>query len=100
MMTKRDFLEYVEAICKRPKMYTPNGSFYEVVSFLEGYSTGANVGEFAYHSAFTPFMKWTIKKFGIQEIIIDWKEFRELFSSEQDALNNLPILYKEYVEQS
>ena len=96
-MTERDFLKYIEALCKRPKMYTPTGSFYEMVSFLEGYGAGANVGEGAYHSSLTPFLKWAVKKFGIQELIIDWKEFRQLFSSDSEALSNLPTLYEEYL---
>ncbi|MEP6924018.1 MAG: hypothetical protein ABI954_06115 [Pyrinomonadaceae bacterium] len=98
MMTEKDFFEYVEAVCKRPKMYTPTGSFYEVAGFLEGYSAGAGVGGHIYHFRSTQFRKWVIKKFKIQKTIIDWKEFRELFSSDLEALNNLPILYKEFSE--
>lgn len=97
-MTEKDFLEYVEELCKHPKMYTPTGSFYEVISFLEGYGAGANVGEHSYHMAFTPFRKWVVEKFGIEKTIIDWIQFRDLFSSDMEALNNLPILYKEYFE--
>lgn len=97
-MNEKDFFEFIEALCNRPKMYTPTGSFYEIVSFLEGYGAGANVGEESYHSAFTPFLKWFVKKFDIQESIINWEEFREMFSSDSSALENLVILYKEYVD--
>lgn len=96
-MTEKRFLEYIEALCKRPKMYTPTGSFYEVISFLEGYAGAANVGEHYYHMALTPFRQWAVEKFGIEKTIIDWIEFRDLFSSDLEALNNLPILYKEYL---
>jgi hypothetical protein len=97
-MNEKDFFEIVEALCKRPKMYTPTGSFFEGVSFLEGYGVGANVGETTYHSAFTPFNKWLIKKFGIKKVMIGWDEFREMFSSDTEALENLSLLYKEYVD--
>ncbi len=98
MMSEKDFLEYIEAICKRPKLYTPTGSFYEIVSFLEGYGAGANVGENNYHFFSTPFRIWLAEKFELQETPINWKDFCNWFDSEKDALANLPILYKEYTE--
>lgn len=98
-MTEKDFLEYVEALCKRPRMYTATGSFNEVTAFLEGYGAGANVGKHGYHSVFTPFRKWVVKKFDIPKEIINWNEFRKLFSSDIEALSNIPILYKEYISE-
>jgi hypothetical protein len=97
-MTEKKFLEYIEAICKRPKMYTPTGSFYEVVSFLEGFGAQVHIENNYYHSVFTPFRKWIAEKFGIEELYFDWKQFQEMYSSESEALKNLPILYKEYAE--
>ncbi len=101
-MSETDFLEYVVAICKRPKMYTPTGSFNEVISFLEGFGGGANVGKHSYHSFSTPFRKWLAKKFDFQDAAQDfpnnWEDFRTLFSSEAEALVNLPLLYKDYTE--
>jgi hypothetical protein len=99
-MTENDFYEYVEAICKRPKMYTPTGSFYEVVSFLEGFGAAGIEGPHCYHSVFTPFCKWIVTKFSLNDEIVDWKQIRALFASDSEALNQLPILYKEYLEQS
>lgn len=97
-MTEEEFLEFVEALCKRPKMYTPTGSFYEVVSFLEGFGAKMNVGNNSYHSVFTPFRKWVVEKYKIEQMMFDWKDFQEMFSSELEALKNLPVLYKEYSE--
>ena len=97
-MTEKEFLEVIEASCNHPGLYTATGSFYEVVSFLEGYGIAADVGNNSYHSALTPFLKLIVEKFKIQEVIINWKEFRELFSSDSEAFQNLPILYKEYAE--
>ena len=99
-MAEIDFLEYVQAICKRPKMYTPTGAFYEVASLLEGYGGGANVGESGYHMIFTPFLKWILQKFDLKEEfgISGWVRFREIFDSDSEALKELPILYKEFLE--
>jgi hypothetical protein len=95
-MTEKEFLEFIEATCKRPKMYTPTGSFYEVVSFLEGFGVAANVGNKNYHSVFTPFRQWVAKKYKIDEVVFDWKSFQDMYSSESEALKNLPVLYKEF----
>ena len=32
-----EFVEIIESLCKRPKLSTPTGTFFEVVSFLEGF---------------------------------------------------------------
>jgi hypothetical protein len=97
-MSENEFLEYIIAICKRPKMYTATASFYETISYLDGFAAGANVGENLHHSKFVPFHLWLVKKFGRNDIIINWNDYREMFDSEIEALKNLPILYKEYVE--
>jgi hypothetical protein len=100
-MTKIDFLEFVQAICKRPKMYTPTGAFYEVASFLEGYGGATDVGiSDGYHMIFTPFLKWILQKFDLKEEIgiSGWVRFRELFESDSEAIERLPILYNEFLE--
>ncbi len=101
MMSRKEFLEDLTAICECPQRHAPTGTFYETVSFLEGYGKGHCVEKY-YHSVFTPFLKWVAKKFEIQEAhydtIIDWQQFRALFSSEKEAFKQLPVLYKEYAE--
>lgn len=100
MMSENEFVEFVEAVCNRPKMYSPTGTFYEVVSFLEGYAAGANVGNLGYHFVLSPFRKWVAQKFQIRSEIIDWNEFRGLFTTDSEAMRNLLVLYKEYVTAS
>ena len=95
-MSEAEFSEFIEAICKRPKMYTPTGSFYEAVSFLEGFGSKIDIENNCSHSVFTPFLNWITRKYKIEHLRFDWKDFQELFSSESEALENLPILYKEY----
>ena len=97
-MPEIDFWEIVEALCKRPKMYTATGSFNEVIAFLMGYGLGANVGEKSYHNVFSPFLNWLADKFDLQEPISGWHKFRTLFPTDEEALKNLPILYKEYAK--
>lgn len=95
-MTEIKFLEYIEAICKRPKMYTPTGTFYEAVSFLEGFGSQVGIENNAYHSVFTPFRHWVAEKNKIGKIRFDWEDIRKMYFSDSEALKNLPILYKEF----
>jgi hypothetical protein len=97
-MCEKDFIEVIEAICKNPNTYTKSGSFYEVVIFLEGYAMGANIGDNNYHSKFTPFHQWIVGKFHLGKLFVTWTDFREIFSTDSDALKELSVLYKEYVE--
>jgi hypothetical protein len=98
-MTENNFCEIAEAVCKHPEMYTPTGSFYEVISFLEGYGNGANVGENTFHSTFTPFHKWLLAKQVVNQSIHVWGDFRKHYSSDSEALDNFVNLYREYVQQ-
>ncbi len=101
-MTENEYFETVEAVCENPRRYTPTGTFYEAVSFLEGNKMCSGVGKRNYHMPFTPFRKWIVKKFKIQKSIpiIDWVEFREMFLSDSEAFNNLKSLYKEFANSS
>lgn len=96
-MNEEEFLDILESICNHPKTYTITGSFYEVVIFLEGFALGANVGSNQYHSKFTPFLKWLVKKLKLNNLILTWKDFYERTSNDEVALRELNILYKEYV---
>jgi hypothetical protein len=42
-MKKIEFANTVEALCKRPAMYTMHGTFAEIVACLDGYAKGAEV---------------------------------------------------------
>lgn len=97
-MTEEEFLKDVLALCRHPKSDTPTGTFYEVVSYLEGYGKGHAVVK-NHHSVFTPFRRWFSNKLGQKpsEIPINWTTFRELFSSDEEAFENLSVSYEEYV---
>lgn len=97
MIDQTTFFEKIAEVCSHPKLYTSTGSFDEVTVFLEKYGKSIIVGEFYYHSVFTPFLNWFVKKNDIQEKAVSLKRFRENFSSDDEALDNLHSLYREYV---
>ena len=41
MTEAEKFVELVEHICKRPRMFTMGGTFGEIVAYLTGYAAGA-----------------------------------------------------------
>ena len=95
-MTENEFRENLEALCRRPSLYTPTGSFFEIASFIEGLAFGSNLGNHTSHSKMTPFLQWLAIKLGTNEPIIGWDDFRERFPSDADAFIELPSLYDEY----
>jgi hypothetical protein len=98
MTTEKEFLDYFVAVCKRPKMYTPGGTFNEVVSYLAGYALGADLRGNVHHWALIPFQQWIRKRLALDPAA-DWKAFRDLFSSDDEAVNNLNKLYQEYIQE-
>jgi hypothetical protein len=100
-MTQEEFLKLIVAICKRPKMYTPTGTFYETVSFMEGLGAGAGIDGDIGHSKFTRFLRWMAKRLDNNDRFpILWTRFAEHFSTEQEAFEALPSLYEEFVSDS
>lgn len=97
-MKEKDFFNIVELLCRNPKVYTIHGNFEEVITFLEGYAMGANVGNNSFHSKFTPFLNWVALRVGISSSRINWDVFREMFANESESFTNLILLYKTYTE--
>jgi len=107
MSDKITFQEIVEAVCKRPKMYTPTGSFFEVVSLLDGHGSRMRLNDSL--SFFTQFLKWAARRFANSESCplnwkdcypLTWQEYLACFSSESDALKQFPNLYEEFVNDT
>jgi len=97
-MTKVQFQELIHYTCKRPKMYTPTGSFFEVVSFLEGLGAASRIDGNHSHSKFTPFMRWMAGRLNKDERFpISWNEFAEIYSSDSESIEALPILYNQFL---
>lgn len=97
-MNEKEFFEIVETLCKHPKLYTPTGSFYEVVSFLEGYASGINVGDSSYHSKFTPFHKWLAEIVNENKVVLNWSDYRQRFKDDKTAFNALKVEYKQFTD--
>lgn len=99
-MTEKDFSKVVTALCNGDSPVTVTGAFFEVVSYLEGYGKGMAVVKNS-HSIFTPFLRWfSENKLGKKprEMPTRWFQFRDLYSSDEEALEKLSTLYDEYVK--
>ena len=97
-MEKIEFADIVDAFCKRPAMYTMNGTFAEIVAFLDGYATGAEVNEDLYHYRWNAFLKWLAIKFDYspKTFPLPWKVFLASYPAEETALKELARFYREY----
>lgn len=95
-MTEREFCEIVRAVCKHPKMHTPNGTLGEVLSFLDGFGIAALSGRKS-HSSLTPFQRWWSIKFASAQKPMPFQEFLDQFETEVEAIEQLPALYEEFV---
>jgi hypothetical protein len=101
-MTEKEFCKVFEYICvyEHRRLWLKTGSFNEILAYLEGYADGAKVNKHGHHTYATPFKHWLAIKFTAKNDILSWNEYREIFPDEEDAIANLPILYKEFAESS
>lgn|SRR5690606_11328843 len=83
-------------VCLRPQLYTPHGTFYETVSFLEGVGSNVDSGGKGYHSVFTPFQLWLADQLESETNPITWIEFREKYSSDLEAFTAFVDFYKKF----
>jgi hypothetical protein len=106
-MHEKEFIEHIEYICQYEyrKMWLRTGSFNEVLAYLEGFADGANVERHGHHTFTVPFKHWLAIKFSAERKpennesnILSWNEYREIFPDEEEAIANLPILYREFAE--
>lgn len=94
-MTEEQFAENVEAVCRRPQMYTVSGTFGEAVSFLDGFGLGSNL-ETGTHSIWTPFCRWLADSRGNPSGLVTMVEFRTWYENDETALRELSRLYREF----
>jgi hypothetical protein len=61
-MEEIEFAKVVSNACRHPGLFTFNGTVAEVLSFLEGFAMGANVGgpkhRMSHSKLMTPFRQW------------------------------------------
>jgi hypothetical protein len=91
---KLHFIDIVEALCKRPRMYTLNGTFGEIIAHLEGYANGKALGPKGRSgSYFNRFYSWLDTTHPD-----DSQRLKELITlqSHQEALSEFARLYRLY----
>lgn len=78
-------------------MYTPTGSFFEIVCFIDGIGTCLETR--TAHSALTPFQQWLGRRFGKEKNFpLSWHEFIELFPDNDQAIKQFQELYQEFFQ--
>lgn len=99
-MTEQDFCKTIEYICRyeHRRMWLRTGSFDEILAYLEGYSVGAKLHRHGHHTYTTHFKHWLAIKFSSENNVLSWDEYRKIFPDEEEAITNLPILYREFTE--
>lgn len=96
---KMTFTDVVDALCKYPQMYTMNGTFGEVLAFLDGYAKGKKIGKVAYSCTyFHPFKVWLATKMGYAEDANVWESFISNYLDEATALRGFARLFREYAD--
>lgn len=96
-----EFFEMADAICKRPQMYTANGTFGEVIALLEGYALGAVIFRNRGHHSLDPFQRF-LSKTGKYESIGDfvgWHSFYNAYQDDEIAIKEFQRLLKEFREK-
>jgi hypothetical protein len=94
---KMTFADVIDALCKYPQMYTMNGTFGEVLAFLDGYANGKSLGNPARSSSyFCGFAKWIHTRGGYPERGPTWEHFINDYPDEATALREFARLYLEY----
>ena len=91
---KIHFIDIDEALCKRPKVYTMNGTFGEITAYIEGYANGKRFGPKGRSgSYFNSFYRWLA--LNLPE---DYSRMEELITSQihEDALREFARLYRLY----
>jgi len=96
---KMTFTEVLDAVCKYPHMYTMNGTFGEVLAFLDGYANGAKLGDRGRSSSyFNSYREWLSQRIGESKDDDFWRYFRNSFTDETMAAREFSRLWHEYVE--
>ncbi|MBK7706173.1 MAG: hypothetical protein IPJ30_10415 [Acidobacteria bacterium] len=99
-MTEKQFIEIVEAVCRRPRMYTVNGTFEEVVCFLDGFGLGSiwRLGKLIPSGRTSENGLQNTR--GIANGPIMMSEFRGWYENDERALAELIRFYQEYANNS
>jgi hypothetical protein len=88
--------DVILAVCKRPKMYTLNGTFGEILALLDGYANGKKLGGRGRSASyFNGYKNWLRERMGSSELNF-WPAFREAHSDDLTAISEFGRLWCEY----
>jgi hypothetical protein len=101
-LSRESFLHDVQAICHRPQMYTKNGTFGEVLAFIQGIALGSRVhGSAGSHAGIQDFFHWLEKKVG-NHPDFRWRtieSFYAMYSDDETALKDFAKYYAEFCNE-
>ena len=63
-------LHFVPAVCKRPRMYTRGGSYWEIIAYITGYYNGKDPS--LYSGVTNQFGAWYAEKFSMDRQQVVW----------------------------
>jgi hypothetical protein len=93
------FSDIIQAVCKRPRVYTLNGTFGEVLTLLDGYAYGAKLGKRNRSSSyFNDFAVWIASTRNYSRDVPLWDTFIKDCPDEQTAIREFARLWREYEE--
>jgi len=97
-LRQKRFCQSVQGVCKRPRMYTLNGTFGEVLATLEWVAQGARIFGHHGHHGLHPFQVWLTEdpRFANDINFADFAQFRSQFSSDEDAIKEFARLFSEF----
>jgi hypothetical protein len=94
------FADMLQHLCVRPKMYTFDGRFHEVIVYIEGYIRGSGFpsGEYNLESGMEPFGRWLAARSG-RDSDQTWHRIllEHCGGDEERAVQQLWPLYEEYM---
>jgi hypothetical protein len=93
-----EFFEMADAICENPGIATLNGTFGEVVAFLEGYALGAVIFRNKGHHSLDPFQRFLFKQGKYKSIgnFVTWASFYDAYQDDALAIKEFRRLLKEF----
>lgn len=91
-----EILSLVEAICRRPAMYTLNGTFGEAACFLEGFYTAESRGNVASAVEWGDFQKWLKKQLHHADNVTWFAAVWNAYADDAAAIDGLAALYARY----
>lgn len=92
---KMTFADIVGTLCRYPQMYTMNGSFPEVIAYIEGYTVADPKNS---RRDWRGFSKWLSARVGYPNHVVASVYLRQTYRDDAEALKELARLFREYAD--